>query len=203
MLSIDFFQQIIYTMALSLLLVYLSQLPKRSLFFSFLLFILLTLGVNFIPILRGSSLVELVRGVIGDVSTASGVLLVLIILNQFDFSDKKEFVLNNIEKIFISIIGLLLYLSTFGFFKIDFYSYGYLSWTMLWFISGLSFLLMLFNRRLGLVLMIALLGFYLKLQSSNNLWDYLLDPVLWLVLLVNLGINLFSRKQVEQSWQKY
>lgn len=203
MLSIDFFQQIIYTMALSLLLVYLSQLPKRSLFFSSLLFILLTLGVNFIPILRGSSLVELVRGVIGDVSTASGVLLVLIILNQFDFSDKKEFVLNNIEKIFISIIGLLLYLSTFGFFKIDFYSYGYLSWTMLWFISGLSFLLMLFNRRLGLVLMIALLGFYLKLQSSNNLWDYLLDPVLWLVLLVNLGINLFSRKQVEQSWQKY
>jgi len=203
MLSIDFFQQIIYTMALSLLLVYLSQLPKRSLFFSSLLFILLTLGVNFIPILRGSSLVELVRGVIGDVSTASGVLLVLIILNQFDFSDKKEFVLNNVEKISISIIGLLLYLSTFGFFKIDFYSYGYLSWTMLWFISGLSFLLMLFNRRLGLVLMIALLGFYLKLQSSNNLWDYLLDPVLWLVLLVNLGINLFSRKQVEQSWQKY
>ncbi len=203
MLSIDFFQQIIYTMALSLLLVYLSQLPKRSLFFSSLLFILLTLGVNFIPILRGSSLVELVRGVIGDVSTASGVLLVLIILNQFDFSDKKEFVLNNIEKISISIIGLLLYLSTFGFFKIDFYSYGYLSWTMLWFISGLSFLLMLFNRRLGLVLMIALLGFYLKLQSSNNLWDYLLDPVLWLVLLVNLGINVFSRKQVEQSWQKY
>lgn len=203
MLSIDFFQQIIYTMALSLLLVYLSQLPKRSLFFSSLLFILLTLGVNFIPIFRGSSLVELVRGVIGDVSTASGVLLVLIILNQFDFSDKKEFVLNNIEKISISIIGLLLYLSTFGFFKIDFYSYGYLSWTMLWFISGLSFLLMLFNRRLGLVLMIALLGFYLKLQSSNNLWDYLLDPVLWLVLLVNLGINLFSRKQVEQSWQKY
>jgi hypothetical protein len=203
MLSIDFFQQIIYTLALSLLLVYLSQLPKRSLFFSSLLFILLTLGVNFIPILRGSSLVELVRGVIGDVSTASGVLLVLIILNQFDFSDKKEFVLNNIEKISISIIGLLLYLSTFGFFKIDFYSYGYLSWTMLWFISGLSFLLMLFNRRLGLVLMIALLGFYLKLQSSNNLWDYLLDPVLWLVLLVNLGINLFSRKQVEQSWQKY
>ena len=203
MLSIDFFQQIIYTMALSLLLVYLSQLPKRSLFFSSLLFILLTLGVNFIPIFRGSSLVELVRGVIGDVSTASGVLLVLIILNQFDFSDKKEFVLNNIEKISISIIGLLLYLSTFGFFKIDFYSYGYLSWTMLWFISGLSFLLMLFNRRLGLVLMIALLGFYLKLQSSNNLWDYLLDPVLWLVLLVNLGINVFSRKQVEQSWQKY
>ena len=203
MLSIDFFQQIIYTMALSLLLVYLSQLPKKSLFFSSLLFILLTLGVNFIPIFRGSSLVELVRGVIGDVSTASGVLLVLIILNQFDFSDSKELVLNNIEKISVSIIGLLLYLSTFGFFKVDFYSYGYLSWTMLWFISGLSFLLMLFNRRLGLVLMVALLGFYLKLQSSNNLWDYLLDPVLWLVLLVNLVINLFSREEVNSGWQRY
>lgn len=203
MLSIDFFQQIIYTMALSLLLVYLSQLPKRSLFFSSLLFILLTLGVNFIPILRGSSLVELVRGVIGDVSIASGVLLILIILNQFDFSDSKELVVNNIEKISVSVIGLVLYLSTFGFFKIDLYSYGYLSWTMLWFISGLSFLLMLFNRRLGLVLMVALLGFYLKLQSSNNLWDYLLDPVLWLVLLVNLVINLFSRKEVSSGWQRY
>lgn len=203
MLSIDFFQQVIYTMALSLLLVYLSRLPKKSLFFSSLLFILLTLGVNFIPIFRGSSLVELVRGVVGDVSIASGVLLVLIILNQFDFSDKKEFVLNNIEKISISLIGLLLYLSTFGFFKIDFYSYGYLSLIMLCSVSGLSFLLMLFNRRLGLVLMIALLGFYLKLQASNNLWDYLLDPVLWLVLLINLVINLFSREEVEHSWQKY
>lgn len=203
MLSIDFFQQIIYTMALSLLLVYLSRLPKRSLFFSSLLFILLTLGVNFIPLLRGSSLVELVRGVVGDVSIASGVLLILIIFNQFDFSDSKASVLSNIEKVAISIIGLLLYLSTFGFFKIDFYSYGYLPWLMLWVLFILSLGLMLANRRLGLVLVAALFGFYLHLQSSNNLWDYLLDPVLWLVLLVNLLINVFSRDKEVESWERY
>lgn len=203
--SIDFLQQVIYTLALSLLLVYLSRLPKRSLFLSSLLFILLTMGVNFIPVLRGSSLVEVVRGAIGDVSISSGALLLLIIFNQFDFRDNRTSVLNFPEKIFIVIGGILLYISTFGFLSTDLYAFGYLSLWMLYSALFLALLLIAINRRLGIVIMLALAGFYFRLQSSNNLWDYLLDPVLWLVLVVDLLTALFDGLQEDRTggWKKY
>jgi len=203
--SIDLLQQLIYTLALSLFLVYLTRLPKRSLFLSSLLFILLTMGVNFIPLLRGSSLVEIMRGVVGDVSTASGVLLTLIILNQFDFSENRSSVLNLPEKVLLIIIGVLLYLSTFGFSALDIYAYGYLS---LWMVSLVvlgSLILIIFDRRLGFVLLFALIAFYLRLQSSNNLWDYLFDPVLWLVLLIDLLMSIFNRSGNSRAtnWRQY
>ena len=56
---------------------------------------------------------------------------------------------------------------------------------MLLFFSAVILFLILFNRILGYVWLFALIGFYFKLQSSNNLWDYLYDPLLWLVLLTN------------------
>lgn len=198
MLDIEILQQIIFSLGLALVLVYITRLPKFSLFFSSLLFILLILGFNFIPIWRGSSLVELARGAIGDVSIASGVLLLLIILNQFDFSEKRLPVLNFGEKLALFLIGLILYLSTFGFIKIDVYSWGYLSTCLSLIIAVAAASLIIFNRRLGIVFLAALAGFYYQAQFSNNLWDYIYDPVLWFVLLLNL-INIlilarFKRK---------
>jgi len=182
---IEIIQQSIYSLAIALLIVYISSLPKRSLFFSSLFFVLLLVGSNLIPLYRGSSLVELLRGAIGDVSTASGVLMLFIILNQFNFAEVRCAVLNSWEKIGLCLLGTLLYLSTFGFIDFDLYHLGYLSPLMLLFFSAVILFLILFNRILGYVWLFALIGFYFKLQSSNNLWDYLYDPLLWLVLLTN------------------
>ena len=63
---------------------------------------------------------------------------------------------------------------------------------MLLFFSAVILFLILFNRILGYVWLLALIGFYFKLQSSNNLWDYLYDPLLWLVLLTNCVSSLLS-----------
>lgn len=189
---IEIIQQSIYSLAVALLIVYISSLPKRSLFFSSLLFVLLLVGINLIPLYHGSSLVELLRGAIGDVSTASGVLMLFIILKQFNFSEVKFVVLNSWEKIGLGLLGTLLYLSTFGFINFDLYHLGYLSPLMLLFFSAVILLLILFNRILGYVWLLALIGFYFKLQSSNNLWDYLYDPLLWLVLLTNCVSSLLS-----------
>lgn len=189
---IEIIQQSIYSLAVALLIVYMSSLPKRSLFFSSLFFVLLLVGSNLIPLYHGSSLVELLRGAIGDVSTASGVLMLFIILNQFNFSEVKFTVLNSWEKIGLGLLGTLLYLSTFGFINFDLYHLGYLSPLMLLFFSAVILFLILFNRILGYVWLFALIGFYFKLQSSNNLWDYLYDPLLWLVLLTNRVSSVLS-----------
>ena len=187
MLSIELIQQVIYSLALALMLVYLSRLPRMSLFLSALLFLLLLLGEN-LALWRGSSLVELARGVIGDVSIASGGILLLIILNQFDFSHNRTAILNHTEKFSLLLLGFMLYLATFGFIRYDIYHLGYLSAGMLFSISLLTMLMILFDRRLGYVWLVALISFYFKLQASNNLWDYLLDPVLWLVILIDIGL---------------
>lgn len=195
---IEIIQLSIYSLAVALLIVYLSTLPKRSLFFSSLLFVLAFLGSNLIPLYRGSSLVELLRGAIGDVSTTSGALMIFIIINQFNFSESKARVLCPWEKVGLIFLGTLLYLSTFGFINFDVYNLGYLSPSMLLFFSGLSLVLILFNRSLGYIWLLAMVAFYFKLQYSNNLWDYLYDPLLWLVLLVNglssiMSLNLRKR----------
>ncbi|RTL11721.1 MAG: hypothetical protein EKK54_06435 [Neisseriaceae bacterium] len=185
MSSIEFIQRVIYSLAIALLLVYSSGLPKRSLFLSCLAFCLLILGINFIPLYRGSSLIELLRGVTGDVSIASGALMLAIIANQFDFSEQRKAVLSRYERLFLLLIGCILYLSTFSFISFDVYHLGYLSVSMLIVVALIIFALILYNRRMGYVWLLALLGFYFQLQSSNNLWDYLYDPLLWLVLIAD------------------
>ena len=96
------------------------------------------------------------------------------------------------------LLGTFLYLSTFGFINFDIYNLGYLSSIMLLVFSGLILFLIIANRRLGYVWLLALVAFYFKLQSSNNFWDYLYDPLLWLVLLVDglsyiMGISFKKR----------
>lgn len=184
MLGIEIIQQFILTLASALLLIWLSRIPKYSLFFSSILFLLLLLAVNLIPLLRGSSLVEILRGVVGDVSTASGALLLLIIANQFNFSDQQRPVLLPWERCWLIATGCGLYLSTFGFIGFDIYHLGYLSINMLIAFSGITLVLIIFNRPLGYVWLLSIISYYFRMQHSNNLWDYFYDPLLWLALIV-------------------
>ena len=91
---------------------------------------MLILGINFIPFYRGSSLIELLRGVTGDVSIASGALMLAIIANQFDFSEQRKAVLSRYERLFLLLIGCILYLYL-QFYYLMFYHLGYLSVSML------------------------------------------------------------------------
>jgi hypothetical protein len=202
MTSIELIQELIFSVAISLFLVYLSQIHRFSWFLSSLSFILLLLGVNFIPLYRGSSLIELIRGAVGDVSTASGALLILIIFNQFDFSESKQAVLNWPEKLGLILLGGILYLSTFGFIEFDLYHLGYLSPKMLLLFSSITCGLIVLKRRLGYVWLFAIISFYFKLQASNNLWDYLYDPLLCIVLIAN-ALLLLLRKKPKKHWELY
>ena len=204
MQQIEIIQQCILTLALSLLIVWVSRLPKYSLFFSSLLFVLALLGCNLIPIMRGSSLVEMLRGIIGDVSITSGALLLFVIANQFDFSENRKPVLHWAEKTALFVIGLILYASTLGFLSVDIYHFGYLSLMLLGIIAVVILLLLLANRALGFIWLIALIGYYYHLQHSNNILDYFYDPLLWLVMLYCLFGNLITslrRPSIRDTWQ--
>lgn len=80
----------------------------------------------------------------------------------------------------IFLIGLILYLSTLGFIRFDFYSYGFHNSYLLIIVVMLSLLMILQDIMLGYVWTLALISYLFHLLPTNNLWDYLLDPLLWL-----------------------
>lgn len=184
-------QQITYSLATSILLLYLTTLPKRSIFFSAMTFMTLLLLVN-VPISKGSSLVEILRGGVGDVSITSLALMILLLRKTFEPEQSTFRILQSWEKSVLVIVGLILYTSTFGFIQIDVYHFGYISEQMIAIFSLIVFVLIILNRRIGYVWLIAYVSFYFHLQQSNNLWDYLYDPILWLILFSEMILKLSS-----------
>lgn len=189
----------IYSLALSIILLYLTTLPRRSVFFSALTFMTLLLVVNIIPVYRGNSLVEIFRGGIGDVSIASGMFMLLYCAKLFSGSSQLQApILAWWEKLVLLLIGFVLYLSTLGFISIDVYHFGYLSTRMIPFFCGATLISILLKRKLGYVWLIAIIGYYIGAQESNNIWDYLYDPILWLFMvsdgLVKISNFITNRK---------
>lgn len=129
--------------------------------------------------LAGLPAAAYVRGVIGDLSITSLVLLILTILRPLlgwhSSGTKASFTL----QMLITVAALGLYPLALGISSIDPYRLGYGN---LWFLSVLLVVALAacFRRIPVVALCIALAVFAWDIgwYESNNLWDYLLDPLL-------------------------
>ncbi|MDD3267512.1 MAG: hypothetical protein PHC75_10090 [Burkholderiales bacterium] len=195
-------QEIFITISVTLIVLYTSGVYKKSLFFSIMIFLTISLISNIVPIHRENSLVEIVRGAIGDVSITSGMLLTCMLYKTIKeiITNKEKNIplLSNIGLIIIFIIGATLYLSTFGFIHYDIYKLGYLSPSMLIIFSLITLTLILLNRQIGYIWLIAMISLLFHLQSSNNLWDYLIDPIQWITIGSILITKLFHRNKEQE-----
>lgn len=154
--------------------------------------------VVFIPIYKSLTLVELLRGVIADLSITTLLILLLVLRNnlfngQISVGEFEPPVMRynkapNYSFAFIVVmLGCVLYSSYLGFIRVDIYDMGYFPSPLFMLVLGIIELFLWFSaRRYSLLWLVALLCFYFKCESSHNLWDYLLDPVLWLICLVRL-----------------
>ncbi|MGB8338438.1 MAG: hypothetical protein WCD07_07170 [Burkholderiales bacterium] len=79
----------------------------------------------------------------------------------------------------VALVGLLLYASALGFLRTDIYAWGYQArWLAL--ASGLLALLLWPGAPLvSWAMAFALLAFALGIGASRNLWDYLVDPIMF------------------------
>ena len=94
-------------------------------------------------------------------------------------------VLRNMN-IFWFATGMILYPAALGLFNRDVYSFGFHS-SMSWYVLAVSVVAMLCRYRiLGLCLAFSVLAHLLKLHESRNLWDYVIDPWLWIAAIVSL-----------------
>jgi hypothetical protein len=92
------------------------------------------------------------------------------------------------------ITALCFYPAALGYTEIDPYAWGY---NIHWFkalIMGLSLLFTVSHLYLsGMALMLALLAYELRLLESSNLWDYLIDPVYALVILLFICLRVLQK----------
>jgi hypothetical protein len=79
----------------------------------------------------------------------------------------------------VVLVGLLLYVSALGFARIDIYAWGYQARWLALAAAVLALLLWTSAPVVSWALAFALLAFATQIGASRNLWDYLIDPIMF------------------------
>lgn len=180
----------------------LFHLPKIKLIsvekrFIFVFFVFVF--VRYMPVYEGMSVAYMVRGILGDLSITTMFLILTFLYSEIRGSNNC-YKINNGIWLSIFIIDLILCLSVFGCIPIDIYSSGYFPKELLIFYLIMQVLFWQINRRFAMFWLLATVGYIFKMLPSPNLWDYLIDPVLWLISLTFLIIFGFSKIKLVQQY---
>lgn len=138
---------------------------------------------------HGITIIDLMRGVIGDLSISG--LLFLLSLAIVYFTGIQIDLFDRTFCMIVVFMGLLLYLSAIDIIPVDVYRIGYMPRSFLVIIFLLCMIFLLVNYVFAIIWLVALMIFLAGLQNSVNLWDYLIDPVLWIICTYKF---IFSRK---------
>lgn len=138
----------------------------------------------YIPVYEGVSIAKLARGFYSDLSMVFICLTIMAYVNKVVYVRNKMFLPKYIALINL-IIGIILYLSTFGVINYDIYSHGY---ALNIYILAFLFIMCIFtygiSRTYSWILLVSIIGYYFELLPSNNIFDYLFDiPLIFLSLL--------------------
>ena len=150
---------------------------------------------SFIPV-EGYSVSLYLRGLFNDLSITTLCLLVL-----FLYRPQIQHIQSRSVFILTALAGLLLYPFALGYSPVDPYAWGYLNQS-----HGLNapltvicFLLLLAaygyikqNTLLLTCILTSIIAWQLNLLESRNIWDYLLDPLLWLYSLYQLPVIIWQ-----------
>lgn len=137
-------------------------------------------AVWLIPV-AGGNLLTLSRGLLGDLSLTTLAVLCAGHLRGFGVCNDYTRPLRRPLAAAIILLDLILYAATLGYLEFDPYGAGYQPQILL---VGLALILPLAWKRqpgLALGLLAGLIAFRCHWLPSPNLWDYLRDPVLWLI----------------------
>lgn len=138
---------------------------------------LLLLVLAWVPIL-GLRVAEYVRGAVGDLSVATWVLLVVSVYWMLVGQTPRAEQGRSAMLALIALLGIALYPLALGLSPWDSYSMGFEPLPLIALMAALS--LWALAQRFWILwcwLAGAMLAFQLRLLESDNLWDYLIDPL--------------------------
>ncbi len=171
------------------ILCYFKMNIKWAYVFSVILFCM-----SFVTI-SGYSLLTYLHGIFNDLSISSLFLLSYYLLSISHYSSNED---NATKPIFylIALIGLFFYPTALGLGSIDPYGWGFIDnptypFSNLIFIGSIALLMMMaFIKHYNLLLLclvFATLAYPLNLLASQNIWDYYIDPLVFLYALYAIG----------------
>ncbi len=166
--------------------------------------LLLGYVIAMVPV-AGLSLAGALRGMLGDLSTTSTLLLIAALFTRLRFlaNGNAAPLWNARERfsvlLFISVLALLLYPFALGIGTLDPYRAGFGSVSLLLMLALLS----LWFMRRGLYLLpfvcaLAVMAWSMRLLESTNLWDYLLDAPLAIYAIVQTVKAMLEARKVER-----
>lgn len=167
--------------------------PKITIRTKITLSILVLLIISSVDIFDKLSLVAVMDGAFSDLSITSIIILVCIFFDNLQNKNilfKKVF--SRYVQLMILLLGIILYISVIGALKIDIYGFGY---RPTYLILGFCFVELIYlrvNKYFAYIWLFALIGFYFNIQTSNNFWDYLFDPFLWIFTILIIAVNLIK-----------
>jgi hypothetical protein len=151
----------------------------------------------------GLSAAEFVRGIVGDLSVTTLLLLALALLSAIrrkQFTDEISEEQRSVLLMLIAFTALAFYPLALGIGMFDPYRLGFGN---LWFIGGLLLLSLIAWKRqytlVALSISLALLAWSGGWYESNNLWEYLLDPWVAIYALgtaIKLGVSTWRKKSI-------
>ena len=165
---------------------------------------LLVFIASFIPV-EGYSLSLYLRGLFNDLSITTLCLLLL-----FLYRPQVQHIQSRSVFILTALAGLLLYPFALGYSPVDPYAWGYLNQShgltapltvtgLLLFLAAYAFIKQ--NTLLMACIMTSIIAWQLNLLESRNIWDYLLDPLLWLYSLYQLPVIIWRHFHNKASSQ--
>lgn len=160
---------------------YIQAVHKRWLIFAALLLICLIVPLN------GLSIGQWLRTVFGDFSVIMLAIFANIVAQRFfGFDLLKPAARSNLLR-GIVLAGVLFYPLALGLGSIDSYALGFAPLWLVLLLCATSVMVWFRGQRdLAIVLLLPVAAFNLRLLESANLWDYLLDPVLFCYALVQM-----------------
>ena len=150
------------------------------------------------------------RGIFGDLSITSIILLLLSVANRVGVPIARHGVLHKLMESRLALLGiitllaLLLYPMALGIGMFDPYRLGYAPLTLIVMLSVVAALALWTHRYLvAVVIVFSILAWSIGWYESTNLWDYLLDPIVSvyaIVALVKRGmVRLFQQKTLQSK----
>lgn len=157
--------------------------------------VVLLLGF-FVP-LAGSSATQWLRSIVGDMSLLTLVLLADILARRLGKQALLAAQTRTALLVGAGLVGVVFYPLALGVGSLDPYRLGFAPLLLASVLMVLSIIAWLRGARgLAIILLLPLLAFNLHLLEAENLWNYLLDPVLVSYALVQGGIALLHRRKI-------
>lgn len=164
-----------------------SRITRRVVF-------LIAFALTFVPV-KGLAVAGYLRGVTGDLSVTTMVLLVAASISRLfdaDMYDSRSFF---VLMLLVLGGGIFLYPLALGLTYFDPYSLGYGSRTLVALLFLLSLVAWYFELYLIVVCFtLAASAYMIGIYESRNLWDYLIDPLITFYAVFWLAAHEFKRR---------